>query len=1330
MKKIYFLLIAFVMASNTLFAQATNTWTRKADYGWNAPNSNIYGRQYSVSFTINGKGYTGLGKSTNNTPLNDFWQYDTLTNVWTQMASYPGSGNITNTGFAIGNKGYVGLGKNSNSINFNDFYEFIPAINTWTQKRNFPGTARSEASSFVIGNYGYVGGGYGSSFLFDFWRYDPVNDTFIQKASITGVSSIRCIGFTVGNNGFVGYNTNGLMEYNPTMNAWFTKANCPVNYNRNSVSIANSSCGYIVDGSNNFYAYYPATNTWVQKTNYPGTANSAIPIFGIGHRIYCGTTTGNDFHAYDTITNTWSRLRGIGGLTNYDYTSAGFSIGNKGYMGGINGYEFWSYDKQVDAWSQIANLPDTLYFPVSFSIGNKGYVGTGSNYLFTAYKNTFYEYSPLTNSWTQKANFPGAGRYQAVGFSIGSKGYIGTGQNGSNAFNDFYEYNPSTNTWTQKANFPGAVRYNAAGFSIGNNGFIGTGLGSSNFSDFYEYNVPTNTWTQIPNLPSTGRYSSTGFSFKGKGYVVGGVNNSSFYMNSYSETWQYDTLTYAWTQKSNYPLQVYCASSFVIGGKGYVGLGTTLISNTVTPLANFYEYNAENEVAIDSIKGTYCAGGQIRVPFSADSAFFSSLDTFKVQLSNSAGSFASGTVIIGSKTGMGGKDTITCTIPSNTTTSSSYKVRIISAINGYISNDNGNGFTILLNQTPAVSISTGSTNFCQGTAVTFTASPTYGGTAPAYNFKVNGSSMQSGSSNTYTSSTLTNNAIVNCIITSNYTCLSTPTATSNNDTMHYITHTAPSVSIATPNTTVCAGSNVTFTATPTNGGTAQAYNFKVNGVSKQSGSSNTFATTTLTNNAVVTCMLTGTYTCGTDSATSSGITMTITPNVIPTVHVTANPSGSVCPGTTVNFSAAITNGGSTPVYAWKVNHGATVSTTNTYSSSTLANNDVVSCTITSNATCASPTVVKDSITMAINATTAPSVTISSTATGATICNGTSVTFTATPTNGGTTPTYQWYVNTTAVGTGATYTTSSLTTGAVVKCVMTSNAPCITTTTANSNIISYTVTNPVAPTLSIAASSTTICQGDLFHVNFNYTNAGSNPSFNILVNGSSTNTINGLQSGTNLAGLNNGDVVSVTLNSNASCASPSSVTSNSLTITVIPKVNPTVTLVVSPGTLINYGANIAFTAAASNAGTSPTFDFYVNGVQVQSGANPIYTNNTLHNNDQVYCVVNGNSACVVSSNVANSNTITMTVIGGPSGINAIPAIERMNIVPNPCSTCEIVIETAVDKNNLIITDLLDRTIAAQLEKTSKGYLINMPNANAGVYFIRNTKTGQVVKFVKE
>ncbi|MFD0984293.1 T9SS type A sorting domain-containing protein, partial [Flavobacterium myungsuense] len=72
----------------------------------------------------------------------------------------------------------------------------------------------------------------------------------------------------------------------------------------------------------------------------------------------------------------------------------------------------------------------------------------------------------------------------------------------------------------------------------------------------------------------------------------------------------------------------------------------------------------------------------------------------------------------------------------------------------------------------------------------------------------------------------------------------------------------------------------------------------------------------------------------------------------------------------------------------------------------------------------------------------------------TICPGTSVTFTATPTNGGTSPSYQWKLNGTNIGAdSATFTTTTLVNGDSVTVTMTSNAtPCLTNSPVSSNTI--------------------------------------------------------------------------------------------------------------------------------------------------------------------------------------------------------------------------------------------------------------------------------------
>lgn len=98
----------------------------------------------------------------------------------------------------------------------------------------------------------------------------------------------------------------------------------------------------------------------------------------------------------------------------------------------------------------------------------------------------------------------------------------------------------------------------------------------------------------------------------------------------------------------------------------------------------------------------------------------------------------------------------------------------------------------------------------------------------------------------------------------------------------------------------------------------------------------------------------------------------------------------------------------------------------------------------------------------VSVTTLPyvdaSVSIAAVPTGA-ICSGTSVTFTASPVNGGTSPDYQWKVNGGNVGTGAVYTSTTLANTDVVTCVMTSNESCVTGSPATSNDVIIAVNEP-------------------------------------------------------------------------------------------------------------------------------------------------------------------------------------------------------------------------------------------------------------------------------
>jgi hypothetical protein len=268
---------------------------------------------------------------------------------------------------------------------------------------------------------------------------------------------------------------------------------------------------------------------------------------------------------------------------------------------------------------------------------------------------------------------------------------------------------------------------------------------------------------------------------------------------------------------------------------------------------------------------------------------------------------------------------------------------------------------------------------------------------------------------------------------------------------------------------VCAGTSVTFTATPANGGTAPVYQWKVNG--NNAGTSNTTFTYTPANNDMVTCELTSNATCPSGNpATSNALTMTVNP-ILPVSIWIAASANPVCPGTAVTLTATATNGGTTPVYQWKVN-GNNVGTNNPVYSYIPSDNDVVTCILTSNAApCATGNpATSNAITMTINAAIPVSVSIAASANPA--CEGNMVTFTATPTNGGPTPLYQWKVNGNNAGSNsATYNYVPLS-GDEVYVVLTSSLECATGNPATSNQVTMTI-NQIPDTPVVTSNGDTL-----------------------------------------------------------------------------------------------------------------------------------------------------------------------------------------------------------------------------------------------------------------
>ena len=227
-------------------------------------------------------------------------------------------------------------------------------------------------------------------------------------------------------------------------------------------------------------------------------------------------------------------------------------------------------------------------------------------------------------------------------------------------------------------------------------------------------------------------------------------------------------------------------------------------------------------------------------------------------------------------------------------------------------------------------------------------------------------------------------------------------------------------------TTGCVGSNIMFTDS-IGGGTWSSSNDAVATIGSASG---VYTGVTLGNATI-------TYTLGGSYITT---VVTIAPYIVPSVSISASPSGAVCSGTEVTYTASATNGGSAPAYQWKLNSAAAGGGTS-YSAYP-ASGDTVGVILTSNEACTMPDTAIAYIAPDVLPSLIPIDSIGAIP-GFSIGRGETDTLIAFVTGGGTSYLYQWVVNSTIVP-GANsymYITDSLANNDSVSCIVVSVGPC-------------------------------------------------------------------------------------------------------------------------------------------------------------------------------------------------------------------------------------------------------------------------------------------------
>jgi hypothetical protein len=379
---------------------------------------------------------------------------------------------------------------------------------------------------------------------------------------------------------------------------------------------------------------------------------------------------------------------------------------------------------------------------------------------------------------------------------------------------------------------------------------------------------------------------------------------------------------------------------------------------------------------------------------------------------------------------------------SNTTTAMSGDYIVTANLNGCTNKDtatvtvNPQPAAVTLSSTPSPTGCTGDTLYLNSTASSTGVSYTW--TGP----------------NSFTANTQ-NASIPNTTTAATgwYKMTATLNSCSYMDSIYAAINPIPATPVASYNNPLCIGETLGLAASTVSGATYTwngPSNFNSN-TQNPSRSNSSFSDT-------------GTYTV---TATVSGCTspaasVKVGINPVPFVVIFPTPADSICQGNAVTFTALPNNAGATPQYRWVVN-GQTAGTNSTgFTTSTLNDQDIVRCDMTENTKCSSPyTDQSNDITMRVLPWLAPSVTISASP-NRPLNVDEYVTFTATPTNAGPLPTYQWKRNGLDVqgATGSVWSANTLNDNDSISVEVFSNYKCPQPTTASSNGIRVRVLTSV------------------------------------------------------------------------------------------------------------------------------------------------------------------------------------------------------------------------------------------------------------------------------
>lgn len=258
------------------------------------------------------------------------------------------------------------------------------------------------------------------------------------------------------------------------------------------------------------------------------------------------------------------------------------------------------------------------------------------------------------------------------------------------------------------------------------------------------------------------------------------------------------------------------------------------------------------------------------------------------------------------------------------------------------------------------------------------------------------------------------------------------------------------------------------------------------------------------------------------------------------------------------------------------------------------------------------------------------------------CEGDSVTLTPTWVNGGTRPQFDWQINNNSLGLPDSLTVYKADFSSIwfrFTCRVTSSEQCAVPRTATSNGLQYTNILPLdtASLTVVKLTSGTVCAGDTVQFSTSAKQAGDTPQYQWYRNNSLiVNNLSTLK----IANLNNNDTIKAVMTSSQKCLIKNPVESNKLVTTITPRTNASVRITADK-TDICASDTITLVANPTGSGTTPQYQWLLNGSNIANANAFFHKTNTLKNDDKLRVQMFSSEVCP-SIRPALSDEMVITV----------------------------------------------------------------------------------------